>query len=170
MMILSSFLSTFKAMIAIKEPSSKTPVVYTIGYEGVSIEKFIRKLESENIQCLLDVRRNPLSRKPGFSKKSLQQHLQIAGIEYRHIPQLGIPSSMRQGLNTKEDYSYLFDQYEQEILPVAEREKNDLIEKIAETNSALLCFEADPDCCHRSRLSRVIAVETGYSQKHLQCN
>ena len=153
-------------MIAIK-PSLQTTTIYTIGYEGVSIEKFIRKLQSEKIECLIDVRCNPLSRKPGFSKKSLSEHLQSAGIEYRHIPQLGIPSSMRQSLNTKEDYIRLFDRYENEILPVAEEQKEELIKLLSRKRAVLVCFEADPICCHRTRLSNVISSETGYSQKHL---
>ena len=151
-------------MIAIKQ----TTTIYTIGYEGVSIEKFIRKLQNEKIECLIDVRRNPLSRKPGFSKKSLSEHLQSVGIEYRHIPQLGIPTSMRQELNTREDYVRLFDRYESEILPMAKEQKSELIELLSQKRATLLCFEADPICCHRTRLSTVISSETGYSQKHLQ--
>ncbi|WP_456372579.1 hypothetical protein [Methanocaldococcus sp.] len=41
----------------------KTPVIYTIGYEGRSLEEFIQVLKDVGINVVVDVRELPLSRK-----------------------------------------------------------------------------------------------------------
>jgi uncharacterized protein (DUF488 family) len=54
--------------------------IFTFGYEGLSLEVFIRRLEVVGVQTVLDVRANPLSRKRGFSKGAFSAALQTAGI------------------------------------------------------------------------------------------
>lgn len=134
--------------------------IFTVGYEGVSIEKFIRKLVEKKIQRIIDVRCNPISRKPGFSKTALRTRLQEAGIEYVHIRELGIPSSLRKSLQTDDDYSSLFAYYEDQILPNATEKIAEAIALLEEMPSAFLCFEEDPKHCHRTRLAHFIARET----------
>jgi uncharacterized protein (DUF488 family) len=141
--------------------------VYTIGYEGIALKTFLRTLKKNGIKRIIDVRRNPISRKPGFSKNKLKESLNSYGIDYVHFPELGIPSSMRCDLNTKDDYVRLFDKYENEILPNAEKQKEQVIELLETMPSALLCFEHASECCHRTRLAQVIAKETGYRPKYL---
>ena len=143
-------------------------VIYTIGYEGVPISKFLRKLSTSKIKRIIDVRCNPISRKPGFSKRRLEEELASIGVEYVHIPQFGIPSSMRRELNSPADYKSLFDEYEKTILPGVREYQEQVIRLLMEKPSALLCFEATPCYCHRTRLAQVIATETGFAQKHLQ--
>jgi hypothetical protein len=41
--------------------------IFSMGYEGKSIETFVNLLLKNDIRVLCDVRRNPLSRKFGFS-------------------------------------------------------------------------------------------------------
>lgn len=43
-------------------------VVYTIGYEGIDLEQFIDIIKKNHIDTIIDVRKNPVSRKKGFSK------------------------------------------------------------------------------------------------------
>jgi uncharacterized protein (DUF488 family) len=45
--------------------------IVTIGYEGRTLGDFISTLSNHNVDLLLDVRLNAISRKPGFSKKAL---------------------------------------------------------------------------------------------------
>ena len=66
------------------------PPLYTIGYQGRSLEEFLAVLRREGIGCVVDVRRNALSRKPGFSKTALREALAGAGIDYLHLRRLGI--------------------------------------------------------------------------------
>jgi len=130
--------------------------LFTIGYEGVTFEAYINTLIRNNIHVLCDVRNNPLSRKFGFSKSTLAAVLPKIGIEYVHIPQLGIESSKRQDLETEVDYKALFEQY-RKTLP----DKVEFVDKVIallETHKrvALTCFEKEPQCCHRHTLSLYI--------------
>ena len=47
-----------------------TDQIFTFGYEGLPLKAFIARLKSAGIQTVVDVRANPLSRKPGFSKRA----------------------------------------------------------------------------------------------------
>ena len=67
---------------------------------------------------LCDVRRNPLSRKYGFSKSTLSKACGNVGIRYEHLPELGIASEQRQELTTQADYDALFEVYERKDLPL----------------------------------------------------
>ena len=42
--------------------------LFTIGYEGVSLDDFLATLENTAIDVLLDIREFPVSRRKGFSK------------------------------------------------------------------------------------------------------
>ena len=101
------------SMDMIKDEAVK---LFTIGYEGVSPEEYLNKLIKNNIKTVVDVRKNPLSRKYGFSKTQLCGLLEKLNIKYVHIPNLGIESDKRTNLNTIEDYNKLFDYYEETIL------------------------------------------------------
>ena len=47
--------------------------LFTIGYEGISIDSYLNSLIAQDIAALVDVRNNPISRKCGFSKSQLQK-------------------------------------------------------------------------------------------------
>lgn len=59
--------------------------VFTIGYEGRTINDFLADLRANDIKLLADVREAPTSRKRGFSKSALASALQDAGIDYLHL-------------------------------------------------------------------------------------
>ena len=145
-----------------------TSNIFTVGYEGVSIENFIRKLCENSIYRIIDVRRNPISRKPGFSKAALLARLQESGIDYVHIPELGIDSSLRRSLQTDDDYSALFTHYEERMLPNVTDKIEETIALLEEKPSALLCFEEDPQHCHRTCLAHYIARETDLTEVPLR--
>ena len=86
-------------------------ILFTIGYEGLSVEAFTNALLKNDVRLLCDVRKNPLSRKYGFSKSLLEHIMGTVGIEYIHFPDLGIESSRRSSLETQEDYKSLFVNY-----------------------------------------------------------
>ena len=67
--------------------------LFTIGYEGRSLEAFMNVLVQNNVRLLCDVRKNPFSRKFGFTKDRLEQTAKVMGIGYIHLPSLGIESS-----------------------------------------------------------------------------
>ena len=140
--------------ISDRKPGQTEPCLFTIGYEGRSIDEYLNLLIKNNIKLLCDVRKNPISRKYGFSKQSLQKKITELNMEYLHIPELGIHAHLRKGLETKEDYKKLFSLYARETLPVR---KNELLEIVRHLEGkkrvALTCFEAEPSLCHRHCIS-----------------
>ena len=123
--------------------------IVSIGYEKRSVDEFLNTLLKEKVQVLLDVRKNPYSRKFGFSRKKLIDYCGKLGIEYQHHPELGIDGSLRKNLDTYEDYQRLFIEYDKGL-----DEKSDKIRGIIELGKkkriALFCFERDPGYCHRN--------------------
>ena len=133
--------------------TDKTPFVFTVGYEGLTIDSFLNKLIAYNIMAVVDVRNNPQSMKYGFSKKSFSDYIEKAGMKYTHIPELGIPSVMRKGLGKDVLYEDLFQKYENDLLPNQEQAKMRLLALISKYQRiALVCFEADHHYCHRNTL------------------
>lgn len=65
--------------------------LYTIGYEGAEIGSFVAALTAAGVSVVVDIRDVAHSRKPGFSKSSLRQHLTTAGLGYVHLRDLGDP-------------------------------------------------------------------------------
>ena len=127
--------------------------ITTIGYEGKTLDEFLYKLIRNKINVLVDVRKNAFSRKYGFSKTTLQKTLEKMGIEYLHMPELGIVSDKRRELRTFEDYQALFREY----YPTLDEKKeslNRLIEMGKEKKIALMCFEADVRYCHRGQIAK----------------
>jgi uncharacterized protein (DUF488 family) len=122
----------------------------TIGYQGITIDEYLKRLRDAGVTLLCDVRGNPISRKPDFSKKRLAAAITDAGIRYEHLPELGIASKDRKGLKTREDYDALFKWYEKKILPKQTESLSKIATWINEgENVALTCFEAAPEECHR---------------------
>ena len=91
-----------------RRPTILKRKLYTIGYTGFSLPEFIATLTENGIECLIDVRQLPISRKKGFAKSALQAHLNDAGIEYRHFRLLGSPSVIRHELRETGDYDRFF--------------------------------------------------------------
>jgi hypothetical protein len=138
-------------------PSKQASALYTIGYEGVSIETYFNKLLLNDVRVLCDVRRNSISQKAGFSKNDLRYVSQALDIEYVHMPELGIPSNQRQELNTQRDYDKLFARYSADYLP-SQASAVQSIDELVKTKKrvALTCFEASFCQCHRSQVANAV--------------
>jgi hypothetical protein len=91
--------------------------LFTIGYEGRTQDEYLALLREAGVTLLADVRRNPISRKKGFSKSTLAQGCAAVGIRYEHLPELGIASEKRKNLATQADVDALFAEYERDWLP-----------------------------------------------------
>ena len=128
--------------------------LFSIGYEGISIDTYLNLLIKNNIKLLCDVRKNPLSMKYGFSKNQLKKYCENINIKYFHIADLGIESEKRKNLNTIDDYSKLFKQYEKtlHIKNISLQKLKSLLDKY--NRVAITCFEKDYKCCHRSILAK----------------
>jgi hypothetical protein len=141
--------------------------IYTIGYEGLHIEDYINKLIRNGIKLVCDVRHNPLSRKYGFSKRSLSTLLPKFGIEYLHIPELGIESQKRKGLKISRDYKMLFDDYQTSLLGRQIGLTRIIKEFKTHNRIALTCFEREAQSCHRHCISDFLTLHSRISACHL---
>lgn len=132
-------------------------VLYTMGYEGVTLEKYLNYLITNDVQVLVDVRKNAFSMKYGFSKAILEKALNGVGIKYIHVPELGIESQDRKSLSSQEDYDKLFEIYEQTTL-LENWDALLKVRRILDSNKriCLMCFERDPKQCHRTRVAKAL--------------
>ncbi len=126
--------------------------IYTIGYEATTMADFLAALTRAGVQRVIDVRALPLSRRPGFSKTSLAASLAEAGIGYVHLKALGTPKRGRDAAK-KGDVETLEAVYADQLdLPEAQAQAAQMLALAAEMPSALLCYERDPQHCHRTLL------------------
>ena len=126
--------------------------IFTIGYEQTTMAEFVAALKNAGVEQVIDVRAIPASRRPGFSKNILAASLSDAGIGYVHLKALGTPKRGRDAAK-KGDRATLEEVYEGQLaLPEAQAEAARMRALAAEKPSALLCYERDPACCHRTLL------------------
>ncbi len=131
--------------------------LFTIGYEGKSLERYLNFLIINDVRVLCDVRKNAYSQKYGFKGYQLENACKGVGIKYIHVPELGIESNMRQNLVSQADYDALFDYYEENTLPLnwdSLLKVREIIDQ--EGRVALTCFEQNPKQCHRSRVAKAL--------------
>lgn len=146
--------------------TTEETILFTIGYEGISLEEYLNRLLKNNVQVLVDVRRNPISMKFGFSKSLLTKYCNSVGVEYVHIPEVGIQSDLRQELHTQADYDKLFARYRQEELTQTLESQQKILSLLIENKRiALTCFEKDICQCHRKHLSEAICSLPAFNYK-----
>ena len=81
-----------------KSAAALATAFFTTGYEQTEPEEFLRRLQANGVEMIVDVRDMPLSRKRGFSKNQLQALLAEMDIEYLHVKPLGAPKEIRDPL------------------------------------------------------------------------
>ena len=119
----------------------------SVGYQGRSVDELIDVLRRGGVELLVDVRLNPISRRPGFSKNPLSEALAEAGIGYRHERALGNPRDNRDPFDRERYEAYL-----REVGSAVLAEIMDLARSV---RIALLCYEREHSDCHRVEVSRV---------------
>ena len=143
--------------------------IYTVGYEGLDIDSFLSLLAENDIETVVDVREMPLSRKPGFSKKSLASVLNLSGREYVHMVNLGCPKLVRD--RYREDGNWK--RYTEGFLKHLKTQDDAIAELsalAASANCALLCFEADSNFCHRSMVASAVKDYCGARVTHIKAS
>lgn len=152
------------------KPQSNKTVLFTIGYEGISLEEYLNRLLKNDVKILVDVRNNPLSMKYGFSKSQLKRYCENLGIQYMHFPEVGIQSEQRQELNTQTDYDKLFAVYRKSNLTKTVQTQTVILNLLKQHKRiALTCFEANICQCHRKHLAEAIESLPNfeYEVKHI---
>ena len=147
--------------------TADTAELMTIGYEGASIDDFVSTLIAANVRCLIDVRELPLSRKRGFSKKSLCEAVENAGIRYEHIRSLGDPKPGREAARAG-DYKKFRKIFSTHLATdIAQSALEDVMPVAKEGGACLLCFERCHTECHRSMVADEILKRADLKIKHI---
>ncbi|MET4372494.1 uncharacterized protein (DUF488 family) [Bradyrhizobium sp. LB12.1] len=123
--------------------------VYTIGYEGTDIERFVATLKAVGVTLLADVRALPLSRKKGFSKSRLRERIEAEGMRYIHLGALGDPKEGRDAARAGRyaDFRRIYGKHLVRAEP--QRALKELAALVREAPTCLMCFEREPTECHR---------------------
>lgn len=153
-------------------PHRERPVavttVYTLGYEGVTIDGFLDVLLQNGILRVMDIRSNPVSRVYGYARKTLSRMCEHIGVAYEHLPELGVQSEDRREARSQADYAKLFRQYEDGLVSEHQPEVDRAASLMVDVPSVLICYEADHRSCHRSRLAKVLSERTALPIHHLR--
>jgi uncharacterized protein (DUF488 family) len=137
------------------------PRIFTIGYEQATQGQVIGALQAAGVKLVIDVRAVAASRRAGFSKGVLAASLNDEGLDYLHLKALGTPKAGREAARagrTREMRRIFEAHLAEPEAAVALAEAGDLAER---RPAALLCYEADPACCHRRVLTDRLA-ERGF--------
>lgn len=127
----------------------------SIGYQGRKVQDLCAELKTHGVELLLDVRQAAWSHRPEFRKQALAAALAKHGVAYLHMREAGNPFRPRKG----------------EVVSVAECAKHyrrhlaetpEVVLSVAATlrsqTTAVFCFEAQHEHCHRSVLLAAVAV------------
>lgn len=132
--------------------------LYTIGYEGSDIDRFIQTLEIVGVELVADVRELPLSRKKGFSKNGLREALETRGIEYAHFKNLGDPKAGREAARSGKyaEFRKIFNSHFKG--EDAQTSFDDLLKVSRSKVTCMLCFERCATNCHRLIIADQAAI------------
>jgi uncharacterized protein (DUF488 family) len=141
--------------------------IATIGYEKAPQAEVVGRLQAAGVELVIDVRAVASSRRAGFSKTLLAGSLGDAGIGYLHLRDLGTPKAGRQAARAGRigEMKAIFEQQLATAAAVGALEL--AIEESLGRRACLLCYEADPACCHRTVVAERIAGRTGANILHL---
>lgn len=130
---------------------------FTIGYQGRTAKDLFEALRGACVQCVLDIRFNPVSMyRPEFSKGNLHAALEREGISYFHLREWGVPREVRALAVESGSRDAIWRWYDEAVIG---RHFGRNLHRFLNVGHpvAMLCMECDPTECHRHRIS--IALE-----------
>lgn len=131
--------------------------IYSVGYEGMTLDGLVDRLAGARVSVLVDVRLNPISRKPGFSRRRLTEALHDAGIAYVHEKELGNPPDNRDSFRHGDGEAGR-SRMRSTLANGAGAALDRVIELASGQRIAVLCVERDHQRCHRDVITEM-AVE-----------
>ena len=142
--------------------------LWTLGHSTRPIDEFIGLLRAHQINLLVDVRTVPRSRyNPQFNMDALARSLRDAGLQYRHLPELGglrkpKNNSLNDGWRTASFRGYADYMQTEEFHRAIEA----LIALGSQDKTTVMCAEAVPWRCHRSLIADAL-VSRGWNVRHI---
>ena len=141
--------------------------IFSIGHSTHPIGRFIRLLNENDIQVVIDVRSSPFSKfSPQFNRENISEALRDSGLMYAFFgKELGA---------RVEDQSCYIDgkvQYDRLADRVEFKEKIERLRNGArDYRIALMCVEKDPLMCHRTILVSQALVAKGCNVRHIMAD
>jgi uncharacterized protein (DUF488 family) len=126
---------------------------FTLGYTGRTLDEILDSLILNGVRTLADIRQNAVSMyRPEMSKSNLRRAVESRGVNYVHVPELGVPRDIRAKAIATGSRDVIWDWYDQYVVrPYVGRNLHRFFNSF-EHPVALMCVEIDPRECHRHRL------------------
>lgn len=140
--------------------------IFTVGHSNHTIDYFLELLQSQHIDCLIDVRSMPASKyNPQFNWEPLKNFLSNKGITYMHF---------KDEFGARHEEEDVLDQNGQVDFELFRKTFNfqQGIERVDIGVSkgfkiALMCSEGNPLECHRFSMIAIYLDEIGFEVKHI---
>jgi uncharacterized protein (DUF488 family) len=143
-------------------------IIWTVGHSTHTIERFIDMLKSFDINCVIDIRRYPGSKRyPHFNKDVLQLALQNENIKYMHEVDLGGRRVAKKDSKNTAWRLAAFKGYADYMETDQFRLAIQRLQEIAlQQRTVYMCSEAVWWSCHRSLVSDYLKVK-GWTVIHI---
>src|SRR5690242_20658377 len=134
--------------------------IFTVGHSNRPLLEFLELLRVHSIDLLVDIRTVPRSRhNPQFNREVLPQTLIPAGIESRHMPELGgLRRARKDSINTAWRNASFRGYADYMQTPEFSRAIDDLVAASEGRRTAIMCAEAVPWRCHRSLVADALTA------------
>jgi uncharacterized protein (DUF488 family) len=142
--------------------------LYTIGYEGASIDALLGALKAAGIARVLDIRSSPYSKRDEFSLDALAPALARYGMGYTHLKALGSPPAGREAARLGHMAAYREIMTGHLAAPEGAEGLRLALGYARAEPVCLLCLERSARHCHRHIVAETLAARGGLEIEHLQ--
>ena len=126
---------------------------YTFGYSGRATDEILDLVKAAGVLSVIDIRFSPVSMyKPEFSKGNLRRIVGVYGLQYLHLPELGVPRDIRAKAVVAGSRGVIWEWYDTFVVSRFIGRNLHQFLNLADHPVALMCVEIDPTACHRHRL------------------
>jgi uncharacterized protein (DUF488 family) len=132
---------------------------FTVGYEGRPTKDLFDTLLGAGVQCVVDIRYNPVSMyRPDLSKGNLQRALEDAGISYFHLREWGVPRDIRARALETGTRETIWKWYDESVIAPHFRRNLHRVLNFGYP-VAMMCMECDPTECHRHLIFQALECQ-----------
>lgn len=141
--------------------------LFTIGYEGASVEDLVAALRAAGVIRLIDIRYSPYSKRDAFSREEFASAIEAYGVGYTHIRALGNPPAGREAARL--GHRAVYREIMMGHLDGAEGQAGlrQALELAGAAPVCLMCLERAARHCHRSIVAERLADMGGLEVEHL---
>ena len=137
--------------------STEAAEFFTLGYTGRKLDDLMASLLAAGVRTLIDIRQNPVSMyRPELSRTNLQKTVESKGMQYVHLPELGVPRDVRARAIQSGTRKVIWEWYDEHVAEPYLDNLHHFLNSV-EHPVAMMCVEIDPTECHRHRLA--VALE-----------